>query len=160
MNKPLKFFTIGISLVVAMALMLVPLPDWAQPYRPEWIILALIYWSMALPRDIGVGIAWISGLCVDAIQGAILGQHALGFVVTVYIAIYLHARIRNYPLHQQALSVGMILLPYMAISLWIPGIVGENPKPWLYWASVITSALVWPCVFLGLRAIRRAASIQ
>ncbi len=159
MNNSSKFFTIGVTFVVAMMLMLMPLPDWARPYRPEWLALALIYWSMALPKNIGVGIAWILGLCVDVIQGALLGQHALGFAITAYIAIRFHQRVRNYPLHQQAMFVGMILLPYMSISLWIMGILGEDPRSWLYWAPVLTSVLVWPWVYLVLRAVRRTESI-
>ena len=159
MNNTSKFFTIGVTFVVAIMLMLMPLPEWARPYRPEWLALAVIYWSMALPKNIGVGIAWFLGLCVDAIQGALLGQHALGFAITAYIAIRFHQRVRNYPLHQQAMFVGMILLPYMSISLWILGILGEDPRSWLYWAPVVTSVLFWPWVYLILRAVGRSASI-
>jgi len=142
-----------------MMLMLMPLPEWARPFRPEWLVLTLIYWCLTQPRSIGVGIAWILGLCVDVVQGALLGQYALGFAITAYIAIRFHQRVRNYPLHQQAMFVGMILLPYMSISLWILGILGEDPKSWLYWAPVITSVLVWPWVFLVLRAVSNKSSI-
>jgi len=152
-------FTIILTFIIAMMLMLMPLPDWAQAYRPEWLMLVLIYWCMALPNKVGVGIAWILGLCVDVIQGALLGQHAIGFVITAYIAIRFHQRVRNYPLHQQSLFVGMILLPYMSISLWILGILGEDPKSWLYWAPVVTSILIWPWIYLVMRAIRRSSSI-
>ena len=159
MNSSSKFFTIGVTFIVAMMLMLMPLPDWARPYRPEWLALALIYWSMTMPKNVGVGIAWILGICVDVIQGALLGQHALGFALTAYIAIRFHQRVRNYPLHQQAMFVGMILLPYMSISLWILGILGEDPKSWLYWAPVVTSVLVWPWIYLVLRAVGRNLSL-
>ncbi len=142
-----------------MMLMLMPLPEWARPFRPEWLVLTLIYWCLTQPRSIGVGIAWILGLCVDVVQGALLGQYALGFAITAYIAIRFHQRVRNYPLHQQAMFVGMILLPYMSISLWILGILGEDPKSWLYWAPVITSVLVWPWVFLVLRVVSNKSSI-
>lgn len=142
-----------------MMLMLMPLPEWARPFRPEWLVLTLIYWCLTQPRNLGVGIAWILGLCVDVVQGALLGQYALGFAITAYIAIRFHQRVRNYPLHQQAMFVGMILLPYMSISLWILGILGEDPKSWLYWAPVITSVLVWPWVFLVLRAVSNKSSI-
>ena len=70
MDTSSNFFTITATFVVAMILMLMPLPDWARAYRPEWIVLALIYWSIAVPKKVGVGIAWMLGLCVDVIQGA------------------------------------------------------------------------------------------
>ncbi len=158
MNNSSKFLTISTTLIIAMILMLMPLPEWARPYRPEWLMLVLIYWSMTLPKNVGVGIAWILGLCVDVIQGALLGQHALGFAITAFIAIRFHQRVRNYPLHQQAMFVGMILLPYMSISLWILGILGEDPKSWLYWAPVVTSVLVWPWIYLVLRVIGKNLS--
>lgn len=151
-------FTIILTFIIAMMLMLMPLPNWAQAYRPEWLMLVLIYWCIALPNRVGIGIAWIVGLCVDVIQGALLGQHAIGFAITAYIAIRFHQRVRNYPLHQQSLFVGMILLPYMSISLWILGILGEDPKSWLYWAPVVTSVLIWPWIYLVMRAIRRSSS--
>jgi len=148
MNNSSNSLPIIISFIVAMMLMIMPLPDWARAYRPEWIALALVYWN-----------AWILGLCVDVIQGALLGQHALGFAVTAYIAIRFHQRVRVYPLHQQAMFIGMILLPYMSISLWILGILGQDPKTWVYWAPVITSVLVWPWIYLVLRAISKNTSI-
>ena len=158
MNNSSMFFTIILTFIIAIMLLLMPLPDWAQAYRPEWLMLVLIYWCMALPDKVGIGIAWILGLCVDVIQGALLGQHAIGFAITAYIAIRFHQRVRNYPLHQQSLFVGMILLPYMSISLWILGILGEDPKSWLYWAPVVTSVLIWPWIYLVMRAIRRSSS--
>lgn len=158
MNNSSVFFTIILTFIIAMMLMLMPLPDWAQAYRPEWLMLVLIYWCMALPNKVGIGIAWILGLCVDVIQGALLGQHAIGFAITAYIAIRFHQRVRNYPLHQQSLFVGMILLPYMSISLWVLGILGEDPKSWLYWAPVVTSVLIWPWIYIVMRAIRRSSS--
>ncbi len=155
MNRAYNFFILSATFVVAIILMLIPLPDWARPGRPEWLILTLIYWSMALPKDVSVGIAWILGLCADVIQGALLGQHALGFVITAYITVRLHQQIRNHSLYQQTILVGIILLPYMSIPLWISGISGENINSWLYWLPAITSALIWPWMYLTLRAARR-----
>ena len=155
MNISSRFYVIGGTFIVAMMLMLIPLPDWARPFRPEWLALALIYWSMTLPKNVGIEIAWLLGLCMDVIQGALLGQYALGFAITGYIAIRFHQRVCNYPLHQQAMFVGMILLPYMGISLWVLGILGEYPRFWLYWAPVVTSALVWPWLYMLLHALNR-----
>jgi rod shape-determining protein MreD len=150
--------TIFGSFLIAVMLAIMPLPDWAKPYRPEWVPLVLIYWSMALPTLVGVGIAWLLGLIVDAAQGTLLGEHALGFAVTAYISIYLHQRIRVFPLAQQALAVGFILLPSMSLLLWVKGIRGESPNTWLYWMPLFTSILLWPWVFVLLRALRRQAS--
>lgn len=147
----------GGTLLVALILMLIPLPDWAGPWRPDWLAITLIYWSMARPEHLGVGIAWLLGLLVDVVYGTLLGQYALGFAILAFITIRFHTRTRNYPIHQQAIFVGVTLLPYMSILLWIQGIQGEDPKSWTYWAPVLTSMLMWPVVYKVLRAVRRAS---
>jgi rod shape-determining protein MreD len=53
----LRYLVIYLSLIVALVLMILPLPDWVQIYRPNWVALALIYWSMALPKRVGL---WLS----------------------------------------------------------------------------------------------------
>ena len=151
------FYAISGTLLAALILMLIPLPDWAGPWRPDWLAITLIYWAMARPEHLGVGLAWLLGLLVDVVYGTLLGQYALGFAILAFITIRFHTRARNYPIHQQAMFVGVTLLPYMIILLWIQGIQGEDPKSWTYWAPVLTSMLMWPIVYKVLRAVRRAS---
>ena len=143
------------SFLVALLLTYIPLPIWAQPFRPEWVLLVVVYWCTQAPRIFGVGSAWLTGLIVDVLRGALLGQHALGFALTAYICLRFHQRIRIFPLHQQAIFVGMILLPHMSISLWVYGVLGEDPESWTYWAPVITGMIVWPWIFLLIEKFRR-----
>ena len=56
------YLVIHTSLVVALILMILPLPDWAQIYRPNWMALTLIYWSMALPKRVGLWFAFFCGI--------------------------------------------------------------------------------------------------
>lgn len=147
--------TIFISIALAVTLTMIPLPEWAMLYRPAWVLLVLIYWTMALPQMIGVGIAWFIGLYMDAAQGTLLGQNALGYAITAYLSIRLHQRVRVYPLSQQALAVGLMLLPSMSITLWVKGMQGQAPNTWLYWAPVVTSMAMWPGIYLLLRGLRR-----
>ncbi len=146
-----------LSFMAAIALTMVSLPEWAISYRPAWVPLVVIYWTMALPQIMGVGLAWFLGLYMDAAQGTLLGQHAIGYAITAYISIRLHQRIRIHPLSQQTIAVGLMLLPSMSITLWVKGIQGQAPDTWLYWAPIFTSMIVWPWVFLFLRWLRRNA---
>jgi rod shape-determining protein MreD len=159
-STSIQVFVISLSFLVSVILTIMPLPEWGTAFRPEWVALVLIYWCMALPNLVGVGVAWLLGLLVDAAKGALLGQHALGFAITAYITIYLHQRVRVYPLSQQIFVVGFILLPYMSLTLWVKGIRGEAPHTWLYWAPLLSSMLLWPFVFMLLRALRRHISRQ
>ena len=148
-------WTIAITLIVAFMLTILPLPDWAEHYRPEWAALVILYWAMALPERIGVGIGWIIGLLLDVMKGALLGQHALGLAVIIYLTINLHQRLRVFPLWQQSFTIILLLLLYQLLILWFNGIIGEPAKGWEYWMPSITGMLLWPWVFILLRSLRR-----
>ncbi|MDY6980765.1 MAG: rod shape-determining protein MreD, partial [Pseudomonadota bacterium] len=95
------------SFIVALALTIMPLPDTMELARPEWMIMVVVYWVMALPERIGVGIAWIMGLLLDVVRDALLGQYAITLALIAFIVIYMHQRLRVFPVWQQALVVGM-----------------------------------------------------
>ena len=74
---------------IAYLLALVPFPEWAMNYRPEWVPMVLIYWVMALPYRIGIGSAWIVGLVLDILEGSILGLNAMALVIIAYVTLSL-----------------------------------------------------------------------
>lgn len=149
------FLVVPLSFILALVLTIMPLPDWASPWRPEWVAMTMLYWSMALPRRYSVGSAWVVGLLLDVAKGTLLGQHALALALITLIGIRLHQRIRLSPLWQQSISIGALLALYLLVVLWVHGISGRAPGDWHYWAPLLTSTLLWPVVFVTLRAVRR-----
>ncbi|MDH3337372.1 MAG: rod shape-determining protein MreD [Gammaproteobacteria bacterium] len=143
-----------ITIVVALMLMVVPLPDWAAPFRPDWVALTLIYWAMMLPRTWSVGSAWIVGIVLDVAQGTILGQHALALCLIVFITVRFHLLMRVFPLQQLAATVFAILALYQFILFWINGVAGIDVPAVDYWGPVITGTLFWPVVLIVLRGVR------
>lgn len=147
---------IVVTVIIALMLAILPLPLWAEPYRPAWPVLVLIYWCMALPQRVGVGVGWIIGLLVDVLKGSLLGQHALAMAVVAYITLNVHQRVRVFPLWQQAFAVLLLLLLYQLLSLWFDGITGgETAKGWSYWIPSLSGMFLWPWVFIILRDMRR-----
>ncbi|MBI4006765.1 MAG: rod shape-determining protein MreD [Gammaproteobacteria bacterium] len=146
---------IFISFIVALMLTAMPLPDWATNWRPAWVAMVLVYWCMALPDRIGIGIGWSMGLLLDVLQGTLLGQNALGLAVLAYFIIQSHQRIRMFPLIQQAFLISLLVLFYLFLTLWVRGIMGIPPQLWTYWMPAFTSMLLWPWLFIILRDIRR-----
>ena len=143
------------SFIAAFVLTIIPLPDWGDALRPEWVALVLIYWCMAIPQRIGVGIAWISGLFLDVIRGGLLGQQALSLCIIAYITLKLYQRIRVAPLWQQAFSILILMILHQLVILWVKGIIGQSPQSWTYWLPSITSMALWPVIFSSLREYRR-----
>jgi len=144
-----------LTIIVAFMLAMMPLPEWAVAFRPDWVTLVLIYWTMALPASIGVTVAWFAGLMLDVSHGALLGQHALGLVLVIYVIHSQHQRLRVASLLQQAIVIFFLILVKQALVLWVSGIMGHAPDTWLYFMPSLTSALFWPWVYIILRDLRR-----
>ncbi len=156
MNSALRhFWTINLTLMVALMLTLFPLPNWAEPFRPEWLTLAIIYWCMSLPKAIGLRTSFTFGVLLDIAMGTLLGQHALGICIIAYIFLKNHQRIRLYPIVQQGFIVMIALLIKQILFLWIYGITKRAPENlWLYFMPSIISMLLWPWVYAVMRDIQ------
>lgn len=144
-----------ITIAIAMLLMILPIPEWARPYRPQWVTLVLVYWSIALPHRVGVGSGFAAGVILDVLTGTVLGQHALGLSIVTFIAIQLHQRIRVFPFWQQSLGILVLLLVEHLLSLWIIGATHGLAPGLSYWAVPLIGALLWPWIFVTLRKVRR-----
>ena len=151
---------IAATVAVAMLLVILPMPEWARPYRPQWVTLVLLYWSIALPHRIGVGSGFTAGIVLDVLTGTLLGQHALGLSVITFVAIQLHQRIRVFPLWQQSLGVLILLLVDHLLSLWVIGATRGVAPGLNYWLVPLIGALLWPWVFVTLRKVRRHFKIN
>lgn len=148
-------YIIYLTLLMGYLLTLIPLPEWAQTFRPQWVALILIYWCMALPERVGVGLGFIVGLLLDVLTGTLLGQHALGLSVVAFVTIKLHLRVRVMPLRQQVFTIFIILLVERLLALWSTGAAGyPTPSLW-YWVTPVIGMLLWPWIYILLRDTRR-----
>jgi len=145
----------AIVFMLALLLMILPMPEWARPYRPQWVTLTLIYWCIALPHRVGVGTGFSLGILLDVLTGTLLGQHALGLSVVAFLAVQLHARIRVFPFWQQALAVLVLLVVEHLFALWVMGAIGQTPPALTYWLVPLIGAVLWPWIFVTLRDVRR-----
>ncbi len=146
-----------VTIVVALMLMVVPLPDWVEVLRPDWVALILIYWAMMLPRTWSVGSAWLTGLVLDVAQGTILGQHALALCFIVFVTVRVHLLMRVFPMSQMTATVFALLALYQFILFWINGVAGIPAPAIAYWAPVIGGAIMWPAVTMLLNGARMRA---
>jgi len=143
------------TLCVALLLMILPMPDWARPFRPQWVTLVLLYWAIALPHRVGVGSGFLTGIALDVLTGTLLGQHALGLSIVTFVGIQLHQRIRIFPFWQQSLGILVLLLLEHLLALWIIGATRGVAPGLVYWTVPFIGALLWPWIFVTLRKIRR-----
>ncbi|MGH8125825.1 MAG: rod shape-determining protein MreD [Rhodanobacteraceae bacterium] len=141
-------FWIGIA--IALLLMLMPLPELIQPLKPYWLALVLIYWSLESTDRVSVGLAFGIGIAADLLNGALLGDQALRLAVLVFIVLRFRARLRFFPMWQQALAVWLLLLNNHILQALVRAFAGDTPMPLLSWLAPVVGAVIWPFVFLLL----------
>lgn len=150
-----NWFVIFLTLIAALVLALLPMPDWTVWLRPAWVLVVLMYWAMVAPHQVNVGLACFMGLIVDLLNGTVLGEHALAYTIVIYFVARMSIRLRVSPLLQQGISIFIFTLLYQFIIYCIQGFIGELPGSHLYWLSTVTSTLLWPWLFVLLRDCRR-----
>ena len=144
-----------ISFLIALILYILPLPSWAEWWRPHWVLLVLIFWGTQIPERVGVGTAFVLGLLLDALNGNILGENALALVLISYFIGKFAATLRILPLWQQTLAVFVLTIIEQIVFLWIQRSLGYDIASWLYWLTPLSSMLFWPWVFILLRNLQQ-----
>ena len=150
-----------LSFFLAYLLAIVPFPDWAMNYRPEWVPMVLIYWVIALPYRVGIGSAWFAGLILDILKGSVLGLNAIGLVIVAYVTSSLYLRFRMFSSVQQSGLVLVLLGINLLLSHWLEVITGyTSVSDMMFIMSALTSAVLWPSLFQLLRQIRRGFEVR
>ena len=150
-----------VSFFLAFLLAIVPFPEWAMNYRPQWVVMVLVYWSMALPYRVGIGFAWVVGLMTDILEGSMLGLNALALTVVVYITLSLHQRLRMFSAVQQSALVLALVGLHMLMVHWMKIATNQTvSSDLLFLLGALSSAFLWPWVYVVLRQLRVSFSVR
>ena len=146
---------IAISVAVAFLLSLLPLGGFV--WMPDLLMLTLAFWAMHHPNRMPMTVAFVLGLGVDVQQTALLGQHALTYVLVVYVAQRFSRRMMWFSPITQAVQ----LLPLFAAAHLLQMLIrmlagGMFPGLWIALAPVLEMVL-WPLVTAILLAPQRRA---
>jgi rod shape-determining protein MreD len=154
MSRARNGWILPVSIVIALLLGLLPLPLSLQPLRPYWLALIVAYWVIEAPDSAGLGFAFIVGLIADLMFGSLLGEQALRLVMMTFILQRFRARLRFFPMSQQALAIGILLLNDRVVASAVHLVLGEPTLPWSYWWAPLLGMLLWPPLFVLLDALR------
>jgi rod shape-determining protein MreD len=154
-------WVIFFSFFVAYLLAIVPFPEWAMNYRPEWVPMVLIYWVMALPYRLGIGSAWCAGLLLDILEVSTLGLNAISLVILAYVTLSLHQRMRMFTSLQQSGLIFVLVGLNLMLCHWLQIVTGQTINvSLLFLMAALTSAIIWPSLFQLLRQIRRSFDVH
>ena len=157
MNRAPSGWVVFGSLLFGLIFAILPLPPGVGPARPFLLAMLLAYWVMEAPNLIGLGIAFAIGLLADLGAATPLGEQALRLVVLTFLVQRFRARLRFFPLWQQALAIGLMLLNDRVIATLLHLVMGDGLPPWSSWLSPLLGMMIWPWLFVLLDMARLRA---
>ncbi len=146
------------SFIISLLLDFIPVPAPVLYWMPEFTALLLVFWALHRPQNIGISIAFMLGLLLDIGTGAPLGQHALAFVIGIYVLQHRQRQIMLYAFGLQSLAVLGVLLLIQAVVLVVYFFNEHVFAGWGLLISPFISALLWPLLnnlMLALANVRR-----
>lgn len=155
-----RLWILPVTIVAALLLGLLPLPTPVTGLRPYWLALVVAYWVIEEPERAGLGFAFCVGLVADLAFGSLLGEQALRLVIMAFILQRFRAQLRFFPLAQQALAIGGLLLNDRVVSAALHLLLGQPQLHWSYWVAPLLGMLLWVPLFLVLEALRQARRLR
>ncbi|MGA2779859.1 MAG: rod shape-determining protein MreD [Steroidobacteraceae bacterium] len=143
-DERIRRWPVAISALVALTLAILPLPKALDPFRPDFLVLVVFYWSIESPRAGGLTLAFFAGLALDVVHGVVLGQHALALTLMAAWATNFRLRIRVFSPVSQSLTIFAFLAGYQFILFWIDGATGNAVTSLGRWVAPVIGALLWP----------------
>ena len=147
--------TASILLLFGIILNLIPLPEILVSFRPPILMLILIYWSLAYPKQINLTYAFITGLIMDILLIYPLGFNALTYVITIYLILLYYPQIRLQSNWNKMFSLLIILIPYFLMCTMVNSLLKIDYNIYNVVLSILTSIIIWPLLFNMLRFIRQ-----
>jgi rod shape-determining protein MreD len=132
-----------LTALIALILTVLPMPSWLALVRPMFLVMTVLYWSIASPRTGGIALGFFSGLMLDVFQSPVLGEHALALTCITFVAVREHQKIRSKPAFQQSLIVFAVLVAYEALLFFIDGWTHHSISSPLRWVHTVSGAILW-----------------
>jgi len=141
------------SLLFALLCQLFPWTGQGVIFRPDFMLVVLLYWLFRAPHLCSIGTAWVVGVLVDLATGSLLGQHALAFALTAFIALSFQRRLVLFS-RLQILLFTLALLAFTRVTLLILKLFSGVEMPsWHYLWPALTGVVLWQVMRLLFGAI-------
>ena len=145
------------SFLIGLLFEILPLPSAMGPVRPFLLAMLLAYWLMEAPTRVSFGSAFFVGIIADLVSASLLGEQAFRLVVLTWLVQRFRARLRFFPLWQQAVAIGLLLLNDRLVAWIIHAFAGSPPMPWTWWLAPILGVLLWPWLYVLIDLARLRA---
>lgn len=146
--RPISLVAIYVSLLIALLCQLFPWVGQGIIFRPDFLLVVMLYWLLRAPNICNVGTAWLVGLLVDLATGSLLGQHALSFTLIAYIGLGYQRRLVLFNPWQLTGYIFALLILERIFILLLKLFEGNDNPGWHYFWPIVTSMLLWQIMIL------------
>lgn len=147
--------TVYLTLLIALLCQLYPWVGQGVIFRPAFMLVVLLYWVLRAPNLCNVGSAWVAGLLIDLATGSLLGQHALSFTITAFIALTYQRRLVLFNGWQLAGYVLALLIIERIVILLLKVFAGNENPGLIYFLPVVTGLVLWQIMILLFGGLTR-----
>ena len=130
-----------LSTSLAYMLTLMPLPLNMEAWRPEWLVINFVFWSIILKQNNSLFLSVFFGLLMDVQTSSLMGQHALAYSVIVYATARMSARMNAESYKQQMFLLVLSLFIYAILQAWELSNLSNIGLS--YWLPYISSLIFW-----------------
>lgn len=131
------------TLFLAVLLEQMPWSGWMLAIRPDFVLVGLLFWTLHQPARVGFGVVFFLGLVADFQDGAVLGQHAIAYVVGAFLVLFLRLRLLQFDPTRQAAQLFPVLLTVQLVVLLIGWLAVNPPSGLTMLLPVLSSTLLW-----------------
>ena len=156
--RPINLIAIYISLLIALICQLFPWVGQGIIFRPDFMLVVMLYWLMRAPNFCNIGTAWVVGILVDLATGSLLGQHALSFTLTAFIGLGYQRRLVLFNPWQLVGYIFGLLMFERVLMLFLKLFEGNDNPGWAYFVPVLSGLLLWQLMILIFGALTRPKS--
>jgi rod shape-determining protein MreD len=155
-----NIISIYFTLLIALLCQLFPWVGQGVIFRPDFMLVVLLYWLLRAPSLCNIGTAWVAGLLVDLATGSLLGQHALSFTITAFVALSYQRRLVLFNIVQLAGYVIALLALARALMLLLKLFAGNENPGWHYLWPILTGVILWQLMILIFGGLTRPKTKQ
>lgn len=145
------------TLLFALVLEVYPWNIFAIGYRPQWLLLVVVFWCLKRPHEHGVMTAFLAGLLLDILIGGLIGRYAISFCVTVFLLKAVQQRLHHSTVAHLSVLVFLLALVNNLVSRmtdqWVSAVSMDTQAVLV---SALLTAACWPLVQMPMQRVVRA----
>lgn len=146
MRQPLGNTRLFLMLTIALALTILPMPTILTGFRPQWVLLMVLYIQFFLPHYFRVTWIFLLGLCLDVLLSTAIGEHAFALLLTAWFAAGKTRRFTFFSTLQQMILIVVFCLLYQSVIYLIEASQGYSNGIFFVAETAFISMLFWPWV--------------